>query len=167
VGDLEWQNDPLAYALKTHYLKRVTPQSVVLELGPGTGRLTRHILPRCAEMILVDYSDTVCAWLQDYLRGKGKFETFQITAPQFPEVPSDSVDVILANGVFEHLDPEETIWFLDEFARVLRPGGFIAFNFDNIMSAEGVPWLRKFSETPGSRCVFRFYHPETMSLLVT
>jgi phospholipid N-methyltransferase len=165
VGDEDWANDPLSYALARHYLKYVTPESVVMELGPGTGRLTRHVLPHCERMVLVDYSPFVCSWLQDYLRGKGAFQIHHITRPRLPAVANSSVDVVLSNGVFEHLDPEDTLWFLDDFARVLRPGGVVCLNFNNLMSAEGVPWLRRFSPTPGQRCVFRFYHPDAMAHL--
>jgi|SRR5262245_44933249 len=41
VGDRAWQGSALEGA--TRYLfHRITPQSVVLELGPGTGRYTRR-----------------------------------------------------------------------------------------------------------------------------
>ena len=165
VGDVDWSTDPLRRALEEHYLPYTSKDSVILELGPGTGRLSRHIISRCKQLILVDYSDVVCAFLQKYLDGKGNFSIYKIDAPSLPQLASSTVDAVFANGVFEHLDPEDTYWFLHEFYRVLMPGGVVVFTFTNIMSEEGIPWLRMFSERPGERCGFRFYHPEMVQRL--
>ncbi len=165
VGDEDWADDPLREALERHYLPCISRDAVVLELGPGTGRLTRHVIARCRRLVLVDYSAVACEWLAKYLRGRGDYEIVQIDQPAIPSVRVGSIDAILANGVFEHLDPEEMLWFLLEFRRVLRPGGKLAFNFDNIMTDEGLAWLRKWSREPGRRCIFRFYHPEMVRRL--
>jgi len=77
LGDVAWNDDPLKRAFERHCLPHVNPESVVLELGPGTGRLTRHLIGRCKRIILVDYSRFICEWLEHYLRGKGCFEVHQ------------------------------------------------------------------------------------------
>ena len=165
VGDVEWCDDPLQQTLETHYLPYIHPDSIVLELGPGTGRLTRHIISRCREMILVDYSIFVCRWLEKYLKGKGRFRICQIHSPALPAVATGSVDVIMANGVFEHIDFDDLLCFLEEFNRVLKPGGVISFNFDNVMTAEGMQRFQQYRGEPGAKCIFRFYHPDVMRTL--
>jgi SAM-dependent methyltransferase len=165
VGDLEWSNDPLKEALETHYLPYIRGESVVLELGPGTGRVTRHIIAHCREMILADYSAFVCRWLAEYLKGKGRFRIYQIDRPLLLMLGEGSVDVIIANGVFEHIDIDDLFCFLEEFRRVLKPGGVISFNFDNIMTQDGIMWFKKFRREPGTPCIFRFYHPDVLRML--
>jgi SAM-dependent methyltransferase len=165
LGDREWNDDPLREALLNFYLPYIRPDSTVLELGPGTGRLTRHLIGRCREMILVDYSRLVLDWLQGYLRGKGRFHTCRVQSPFMPDVASDSVDVIVANGVFEHMDPDDMAWYLEDFRRVLKPAGVAVFNFENIMSEGGLAWQRRFRGAPGDRCIFRFYHPQAVCRL--
>jgi SAM-dependent methyltransferase len=165
MGDREWGDDPLAQALERHYLPAIGEESVVLELGPGTGRLTRHIIGRCHSLILVDYSPLVCAWLRKYLAGKGRFVVHQIEAPRLAMVGSASVDAVLANGVFEHIDVDDLVCFLEEFERVLKPGGVVAFNFDNLMSPEGWAWFGSHRAAPGVRGIFRFYHPEMLQVI--
>jgi cyclopropane fatty-acyl-phospholipid synthase-like methyltransferase len=165
IGDVEWSDDPLREALERHYLPHVQADSVVLELGPGSGRLTRHVIRRCREMILVDYSPMVCAWLREYLAGKGRFTVHLIDKPALPMVPSEMVDTVLANGVFEHIGMDDLICFLEEFHRVLRRGGKCAFNFDNLMNEEGRQWHRKHRGNPGTQNIFRFYHPEMVAKL--
>jgi SAM-dependent methyltransferase len=165
VGDQDWDDDPLNQALEQHYYPHITPDSVVLELGPGTGRATRYLLPKCREMVLVDYSQIVCDWLERYLKSRGRFRVLKIDDPGLPGVRDNSIDVAIANGVFEHIDPDGMLRFLREFHRVLRPGGVAAFNFDNIMSEQGFHW---FLETPTKdRCIFKLYHPETVAKMAT
>ena len=164
VGDRDWAGNALERA-STLLFPKVTPDSVVLELGPGTGRYTRHVLPRCREMILVDYSKVVCDWLTTYLQGKGRVRVCLIDKPGFPEVADNSVDFAFANGVFEHIDPDETDWFLREFFRVLKPGGRLWFNFDNFMSAGGRQWFANEQVQPGARRLFRFYHPDVVKAM--
>jgi SAM-dependent methyltransferase len=161
VGDGDWNGNAFAGASQ-HLFPRVTPQSVVLELGPGTGRYTRHVLPRCHEMILVDYSELVCNWLREYLKGKGRFRVQHIDRPAFPLVPDASVDFAFANGVFEHIDLDDTDFFLQDFYRVLKPGGALWFNFDNFMSPGGLLWFKNESVAVGGRRIFRFHHPELL-----
>jgi SAM-dependent methyltransferase len=162
--DRGW-GSPLS-AAETHYLPHITPASVVLELGPGTGALTRYLLLRCRELILVDYSEVVCRWMDEYLTGKERpFTVHRIDGPTLPMVSSGSIDVVIAHGVFEHVELDDTISFFEEFHRVLKPGGVAAFNFDNIMTEEALELFRRLRPAPGGRCIFRFYHPETLRRL--
>ena len=163
VGDVDWGD--IRETLETHYYPYINSDSVVLELGPGSGRVTRHIIGRCREMILVDYSQIVCDWLAKYLKGKGSYRIVHIDKPSLVAIESNSVDTIIANGVFEHIDMDDLFCFLQEFNRVLKPGGLISFDFDNIMSAGGMAWFIQFRGEPGTRCIFRFYHPETIQTL--
>jgi SAM-dependent methyltransferase len=163
VGDEDWADDPLEWALENIYLPHIQLSSVVLELGPGTGRMSRKLAGKCKELILVDHSIAVCEFLGDYMKGKCQHRVLHIDRPIVGALGGRSVDVVVANGVFEHLDPEETYSFLEEFYRLLVPGGWIAFNFDNILSEEGLIWLRQHRGKLGSRCLFRFYTPEMMA----
>jgi len=164
VGDVDWR-DNLREALETYYYPHINGHSVVLELGPGSGRVTRHIIGRCQELILVDYSQVVCDWLRKYLEGKGNYRVIHIQKPSLAAVTDSSVDTVIANGVFEHIDMDDLFCFLQEFSRVLRPEGVVSFNFDNIMSAGGIAWFNQYRGEPGSRCIFRFYHPDSVRFL--
>jgi SAM-dependent methyltransferase len=164
LADSEWQSGLKA---ANQYLPLVAPTSVVLELGPGTGRLTRHILPRVSHMILADHSAFVCRFLEEYLVGKGSFVVHQIETPAFAQVPDASVDFAFAQGVFEHFDENDASFFLQDFHRVLKPGAPLAFVFSTLMTSDGLAWfLRTRGPTPGSRSIFRFYHPAMMRRLV-
>jgi SAM-dependent methyltransferase len=162
VGDREW-GDP-GFDIETYYYPYIHKNSVVLELGPGSGRITRRVIGRCRE-ILVDYSHFVCRWLEKYLAGKGKFSTVLIDKPYLRGVAEAKVNFLFAFGVVEHIGVDDLRWFLEEFWRVLAPGGVAVFNFNNLMTEKGLAWHKRWRCEPGHRNLFRFYHPETVAWL--
>ena len=155
-GDTEWSTDRLDIGLERYY--RADPAWTILELGPGTGRLTRHLAGRCRHLILVDFSDLVCQWMNEYLKGKGSYEVHRIEGSAAPMVADASVDAVYAHGVMEHLDIDVLYWFLRDFRRILKPRGAVAFNFDNVATEDSLQTMRTYSG-PERRSIFKFHHP--------
>ncbi len=166
VGDKAWDGNPL-HAMERFLFPHIDANSVVLEVGPGTGRATRHVIGRCRQVIVADYSKVVCTWLREYLAGKGSFRVLEIDRPRLDEVESESVDVAFAYGVFEHIDLDDTYCFMEEFGRVLRPGGVVWFNFDTLTTDAGLEWFLGYRRKlkPGEPCIFRFHHPDAVRRL--
>jgi SAM-dependent methyltransferase len=163
IGDREWGTDHLDDALEAYYLPAAQGARVV-ELGPGSGRLTRHLIGIVEHVTLLDLSPFVCDWIDEYLAGHDNYEVHRITGSEAPMVPSGSADAILAHGVFEHLDPDQIYWFFCEFHRLLVPGGKVVFNFDNVTSRGGIDHLAG-SSGPQWRSVFRFHAPAAIVTL--
>ena len=161
LGDAEWATDLLEFGLANVYGPLFRPEARILELGPGTGRLSRHAAGHDRHLTVVDRSDTVCDWMSEYLAGKGPHLVHQIRDASLPMVASSTIDAIVAHGVFEHLDLDVAYWFLVDFNRVLRPGGTVAFNFDNATSAGGMVHL-ELTSAPDRASVFRFHSPDTI-----
>jgi len=161
IGDQEWATDLLDVGLREVYGPLLEGASRVLELGPGSGRLTRHLLDETREVIVADCSPAVCEWLERYLRGKGPHQVIRITTAAVPQVESQSVDLVLAHGVFEHLELDAAYWFLSDFCRVLKPGGSVAFNFDTPTTPAGIEQLMQTS-SPTEHSWFRFHAPEAV-----
>lgn len=161
IGDDDWAGDPETL-LDTQVRGLYDADSVVLELGPGTGRATRYVLPQCRRMILLDYSEFVCHWLERYLAGKGEFETHWLQAPQFAAVPERCVDFAFAYGVFEHVELDDSWELLREMHRVLKPGRHLWFNFDTLTTPGGLAHFKaeRGRLGPRQRSVFRFHHPD-------
>ena len=162
VADQQWSN-PQAY-LETYCYPYVKPEHVVLELGPGTGRTARHLIKRCAKLLLVDYSEAVCDWLQEYMKGRGEFEVHHAKNCTLPDIHDNSVNVVWADGVFEHIDLEDFYRYFKTCCRVLRPEGIMIINIDTLMTDDGIDWF--ISQLPKQgRGIFRFYHPDMISRL--
>jgi len=160
IGDVEWASDGLSEALERWYLPLAAASADIVELGPGSGRLTRHLVAAGARVTVVDRSEFVCEWMRSYLPG---IDVRHIVGCHLP-LASESMDAFCAHGVFEHLLAEEIYWFLVEGARVLRPGGAAAFNFDNVATTGGLDHLVAHS-SPDRVSVFRFHHPDAIAAL--
>jgi cyclopropane fatty-acyl-phospholipid synthase-like methyltransferase len=160
VADEKWGD--VRHLIDKYYGPHLRPDATVLELGPGSGRITRHLIDRCGRLVLVDASDFVIKWITDYLVSKGKqhFVALKVSDCRLRPVADASVDFIVSDGVFHHLDIEDFHRYAIAFRRVLAPGGALAFNFVNLMAPEGYALFRAHAERSDKRDVFRWHHPE-------
>jgi SAM-dependent methyltransferase len=92
------------------------PVARVVDLGAGTGALTRLLVGRADEVVAVEPDDRMRAVLVAEVPGvravSGRGESMPL--------PDGSVDAVLASSSWHWMDP---IPALHEAARVLRPGG--------------------------------------------
>jgi SAM-dependent methyltransferase len=100
----------------------------VVEIGCGVGRLTRALTRRAEHVIAIDVSSEMLARARElnpelrnvtWLHGDGR---------SLSGVADASADGCFSHVVFQHLpEPELTLGYVREMARVLRPGGWAAF----------------------------------------
>jgi ubiquinone/menaquinone biosynthesis C-methylase UbiE len=95
---------------------RVDAYATVLDLGAGTGKLTRALLGRCARVIAVEPGPEMLAQLQ---RAVPEAEALLGAAEAIP-LPDDSVDAVVCGQAFHWFRADEA---LSEIGRVLRDGG--------------------------------------------
>ena len=103
----------------------------VLELGCGTGKQTAVIAPRVQELLALDISASSLHQAEDRCRRVGirNVRFLQQSIVALPDADC-SVDGIFSYGdVISHLHDAYREVFR-ESARVLRPGGFLAFEID-------------------------------------
>ena len=103
----------------------------VVELGAGTGRLTRLLAPRVASMRAYDASAHMLTVAERRLRAMG-LANYELGVADNKHLPVEdaSADIAIAGWAFGHaLDWYPDRWRLevgaavDEMGRVLRPGG--------------------------------------------
>jgi SAM-dependent methyltransferase len=101
----------------------LVPSSRVLDFGCGFGRVTRFFLKNIApeNLIGIDQSDDVLAVASDRWNPHYKCESLPPT-----NFEDQSFDLIYAFSVFSHLSEEVHDQWLDEFERLLKPGGLLA-----------------------------------------
>jgi SAM-dependent methyltransferase len=92
------------------------PGKTIVDVGAGTGKLTRLLLRTGARVIAVEPLPEMRARLVDVVRG---VETVDGTAEELP-LPDASADVVVVAQAFHWFDHERA---LPEIDRVLRPGG--------------------------------------------
>jgi SAM-dependent methyltransferase len=83
----------------------------------------------------------------DTCRSNFGFGNFEVCQP-FPPTAfaNNSLDLITAYSVFSHLSEEAANKWFDEFARILRPGGFVAFTTQGRSFVDQCAYFRKQTE---------------------
>jgi SAM-dependent methyltransferase len=91
----------------------------VLDLGAGTGKLTRALVPRFARVVAVEPDDAMRAVLEEIVPGA---EALPGRGESIP-LGDDSVDAVFSGEAFHWFANDEAV---AEIVRVLRPGGALA-----------------------------------------
>jgi ubiquinone/menaquinone biosynthesis C-methylase UbiE len=115
----------------------IGPGRRVLELGTGTGKFTRQLLPTGATIVAVEPSEGMRAVFHAKLPD---VELVDGTAEAIP-VPDGSVDVVVAAQSFHWFRQPDT---LHEIARIVRPGGGLGMLW-NLRDVRA-PWVAAFGE---------------------
>jgi SAM-dependent methyltransferase len=116
LGRPEWPEELIERAVAELGLG---PEATVVDLGAGTGKLTRALVPRFARVVAVEPDDAMRAVLEDVVPGA---EARVGNAEAIP-LGEREVDAVLSAEAFHWFATRET---LREIVRVLRPGGGLA-----------------------------------------
>lgn len=99
----------------------------LIDIGCGSGRLAHALAARLQlDYLGVDVTPEVLAYAR--ARCPPAYRFLLRTDLRLP-APDAGTDMVCAFSVFTHLLNEETYLYLEEAARVLRPGGLLVFSF--------------------------------------
>jgi SAM-dependent methyltransferase len=117
----------------------VPASATVVDVGAGTGKLTRVLARRFAKVVAVEPLDRMRAVLERVLSG---IEAHSGSAEKLP-LPDSAVDAVFAGQAFHWFDHDRAV---PELARVLRPGGVLALVWNSPDEARPSPLPRAFEE---------------------
>jgi SAM-dependent methyltransferase len=104
----------------------------VVEIGCGVGRLTRVLAARAADVRALDVSQRMLDVAQEHNGGLANVTWLLGDGASLTGVDAASADACVSHVVFQHVpDPEITLSYVREMGRVLRPGGWAAFQISN------------------------------------
>ncbi len=110
----------------------LTPDQTVLDVGCGPGRLTRAIGARVQRATGLDVSTEMLALARRHHGERTNLDWVQGDGTSLRPLPDASFDAVISHVVFQHIpDPQITLGYVAEFGRVLRPGGWAAFQISN------------------------------------
>jgi SAM-dependent methyltransferase len=105
---------------------------VVLDIGCGVGRLTRVLAERAAHVHAIDVSAEMLEQARELNAHLTNVTWHHGDGTTLHPVADDSIDAVVSHVVFQHIpDPEITLGYVREMGRVLRPGGWAAFQISN------------------------------------
>ncbi|MBL0746252.1 class I SAM-dependent methyltransferase [Nocardioides baculatus] len=113
---------------------------VVLELGAGTGKLTRQLVDAGHAVFATDPDEAML----EVLRERVPEVSAKVATAE--EIPANdrSVDVVVVAQAFHWFDHEVA---LPEIARILKPGGHVALMWNS--RDERIPWVRRMGDILG------------------
>jgi SAM-dependent methyltransferase len=110
----------------------LTPEDDVVEIGCGVGRMTRALAERVNSVRALDVSAQMLELARHENAHLTNVEWILGDGSSLAGVDSESADVCHSDVVFQHIpDPEITLGYIAEMGRVLRPGGWAAFQISN------------------------------------
>lgn len=171
AGDLvrlgeEWGRlDDAVQAIEEWILPHVSSTSVVGEIGTGGGRVATRVAPHAGEFHCLDVSSNMLGLVDKELRQVGVVpKLHHLPQPVLPASLESSFDLLYSFDVFVHIDLHVQWRYLQEFARVLKPGGKGMLHTSDLTSRGG--WER-FAEQPHYRVEgFYFMTPQAVRTLV-
>ena len=98
-----------------------THESVVADIGCGTGLSSQLFLENCKRVIGVEPNAAMRAAAIEFLADFPDFSIIDGTS-EATTLPDHSVDIVVAAQAFHWFDPERT---RAEFRRILKPGGHV------------------------------------------
>jgi len=114
------------------------PDSIVVDLGCGIGRVVRHVAPHCKEVIGVDISEEMIAKGTEYLSDCKNARLIRTEGSDLKAFEPESIDLLYSLLVLIHVDRRSFYRYLREMKRVIKPDGMVFLQFQNILSEEGI-----------------------------
>jgi SAM-dependent methyltransferase len=110
----------------------IDPVDDVVEIGCGVGRLTRVISPRARSVRALDVSGRMLELAKEHNSHLTNVDWLLGDGSSLTGIESGSADACVSHVVFQHIpDPEVTLSYVREIGRVLRGGGWAAFQICN------------------------------------
>lgn len=116
------------------------PTDRVLELGCGVGRIGLQLAPKVARWDGADISANMLEVARTRLAAQNNVGFTELKRSRLDGVADASFDKAYSVAVFIHMDKEDFFLYLEELARVLKPGGLLYFDTWNLASKVG--WRR-------------------------
>lgn len=134
TGSIAPSSRSLARAITRPLARRAAP-SKVLEVGPGTGALTRRIVSLLRdgeELVLYEINPAFCDYLRSGLNGANMFPRRRakvdvVQAPIQSIAREPVFDYVVSSIPFNNFSPETVREMLEAMLAALKPGGYLSY----------------------------------------
>ena len=143
--DVERDEDVVPFLDREIFSPFLGTSDVIVEIGPGGGRFTEVLLPKCQALHAVDTSPAMIEQLHERFRGDSRLRAY-VGDGGLGMLENESADAAFSYGVFVHLQHWDIFNYLTEIERILRPGGKAIVQHSNTFSEIG--WKKFRGEVP-------------------
>ena len=102
---------------------------LALDFGCGAGRLSRALAKHFERVIGVDVSASMIAAARELNADATNVEFIENATPHLGGIADASVDLVFSHITLQHIPEPLSIGYVEEFFRVLAPGGVAVFQF--------------------------------------
>jgi SAM-dependent methyltransferase len=140
----------------------LTSNATVCELGPGTGRWSRHIAERLpqGELHLVDPSPWMVRFLAGYFANRANVHAHVNDGQSLPFQQAAWLDLIFSANTFVELKLGVIYNYVRDFAHVLKRGGYAIVDYVDPTTPEG--WNHLTTQPADMALVYTFHAPEVI-----
>jgi SAM-dependent methyltransferase len=140
-GDAFWRGGEEVVAAFEELLALELRGGTLVEVGCGIGRVTRVLARRARRVVAIDVSAEMLARARAANPGLAGVEWVLGDGTSLAPVPDGAADGVFSHVVFQHVpDPRVTLGYVREMGRVLRPGGWAAFQVSDDPSVHRRRW---------------------------
>jgi SAM-dependent methyltransferase len=112
---------------------RIERGDEIVEIGCGIGRMTRALAARGASVRALDVSERMLELAREHNPRLSGVEWILGDGSSLRPIAGAGADACFSHVVFQHIpDPEITLGYVREMGRVLRPGGWSAFQVSDL-----------------------------------
>ena len=104
-------------------------RDLAVDFGCGAGRLTRAMAVHFGKVIGLDVSASMIAAARDLNADVANIEFIENTASELIGIDDASVDFVFSHITLQHIPSKLAIGYVEEFLRILAPGGVAVFQF--------------------------------------
>jgi len=104
-------------------------RELALDFGCGVGRLSRALAAHFQRVIGIDVSPTMIAAARELNADVAQVEFRENASPRVENVADASVDLVFSHITLQHIPTALAVGYVEEFFRVLAPGGVAVFHF--------------------------------------
>jgi len=137
LGDDWGPEEYVQHVIEDYAAPYLKPASRVLEIGPGGGRYTHHLLSRCASLTGIDVSSKMVRRLLRRFQGTPNAQFIPGSGHDLRGVSDRSIDFACAFNVFVQLEVEDVYGYFCELKRVLTEGGHATIHYADFSNPEG------------------------------
>jgi ubiquinone/menaquinone biosynthesis C-methylase UbiE len=155
----DWEEQVLGWSAALPILEQTVfpylkDNSIVCNLGVGTGRWARHVAPRlfAGELHLVDHSLWTVNFAREYFGAYPNVHTHLNNGFCLPFPEYMRLDLIFSFGTFIELQLGVFYLYSREIFRFLKPGGYCVIHYLDVTAPGGWHWLETSSNELYANC---------------